>query len=72
MPRGWALKTYSNQISRRQVTPPFWVLATKVEALVSLRDPDAEPELAAAVAKAPQPWMAGTLVEQIRKLKALL
>ena len=22
MPRGWALKTYSNQISRRQVTPP--------------------------------------------------
>ena len=22
MPRGWALKTYSNQISRRQVTQP--------------------------------------------------
>jgi hypothetical protein len=50
----------------------FWVLATKVEALVGLRDPDAEPELAAAVAKAPQPWMAETLVEQIDKLKALL
>ena len=50
----------------------FWVLATKVEALVGLRDPDAEPELAAAVAKAPQPWMAETLVEQIGKLKALL
>jgi tetratricopeptide repeat protein len=50
----------------------FWVLATKVEALVGLRDPDAEPELAAAVAKAPQPWMVETLVEQIDKLKALL
>lgn len=50
----------------------FWVLATKVEALVGLRNPDAEPELAAAVAKAPQPWMAETLVEQIGKLKALL
>jgi hypothetical protein len=50
----------------------FWVLATKVEALAGLRDPDAEPELAAAVAKAPQPWMAETLVEQIDKLKALL
>jgi hypothetical protein len=50
----------------------FWVLATKVEALVGLRAPDAEPELAAAVAKAPQPWMAQTMLNQIDKLKGLL
>jgi hypothetical protein len=50
----------------------FWVLATKVEALVGLRHPDAEPLLAAAVAKAPQPWMADTMIKQINKLKGLL
>jgi hypothetical protein len=54
------------------VDDAFWVLATKVEALVGLRAPDAEPELAAAVAKAPQPWMAQTMLNQIDKLKRLL
>jgi hypothetical protein len=42
-----------------------------VEALVGLRDLDAEPELATAVAKAPQPWMAETLVEQIDNAAAV-
>ena len=50
----------------------FWILATKVEALAGLRDADAEPLLAEAVAKAPQPWMADTMTKQIDKLKALL
>jgi hypothetical protein len=36
-----------------------------------LRDLDAEPELATAVAKAPQPWMAETLVEQIDNAAAV-
>jgi MAP3K TRAFs-binding domain len=50
----------------------FWVLATKVEALVGLRDADADAQLAAAVLKAPAPWMADTMIKQIEKLKRLL
>jgi hypothetical protein len=50
----------------------FWVLATKVEALVGLRGTDADAQLAAAVVKAPAPWMADTMIKQIDKLKRLL
>lgn len=57
---------------RRASEDRFWVLATKVEALVGLRHPDAEAELQAAIAKAPEPWMADTMVKQIEKLRALL
>ncbi len=49
----------------------FWVLATKVEAYVGLQLPDAERLLQDAVAKAPQPWMAKSLMEQVEKLKKL-
>ncbi len=49
----------------------FWALATKVEAYVGLQLPDAERLLQDAVAKAPQPWMAKTLMEQVEKLGKL-
>ncbi len=49
----------------------FWALATKVEAYVGLQLPDAERLLQDAVAKAPQPWMAKSLMEQVEKLKKL-
>ena len=49
----------------------FWVLATKVEAYFGLELPDAERLLQEAVAKAPQPWMPKSLMEQIEKLKKL-
>jgi hypothetical protein len=49
----------------------FWVLATKVEALVGLGREDADRELVKAAEKAPQPWMAATMLQQIATLKAL-
>ena len=49
----------------------FWVLATKVEALVGLGHEDADRELAKAAEKAPQAWMAATMLQQIATLKAL-
>jgi MAP3K TRAFs-binding domain len=50
----------------------FWALATKVEAKVGLGAADAEALLAEAQRKAPEPWMAQTLVEQIANLRAVL
>jgi hypothetical protein len=50
----------------------FWVLATKVEASFGLQHEDAERLKAEAIDKAPQAWMAETMLEQIDKLKALL
>lgn len=49
----------------------FWVLATKVEALVGLGHEDADRELVKAAEKAPQAWMAETMLQQIAALKAL-
>ncbi len=43
-----------------------------VEAKVGLGAPDADALLAEAQRKAPEPWMAKTLVEQIAKLRAVL
>jgi hypothetical protein len=50
----------------------FWVLATKVEAKVGLGAPDADALLVEAQGKAPEAWMAKTMVEQIAKLRAVL
>ena len=50
----------------------FWVLATIVEAKVGLRAPDADALLANAQEKAPEAWMAKTMIEQIAKLRAVL
>ncbi|MGZ9112201.1 MAG: tetratricopeptide repeat-containing protein, partial [Rhodoplanes sp.] len=49
----------------------FWVLATKVEALVGLGHEDADRELVKAAETAPQAWMAETMLQQIAALKAL-
>ncbi|MGZ9019832.1 MAG: hypothetical protein ACXW3S_07655, partial [Rhodoplanes sp.] len=49
----------------------FWVLATKVEALVGLGLEDADRELVKAAETAPQAWMAETMLQQIAALKAL-
>jgi hypothetical protein len=50
----------------------FWVLATMVEAKVGLGAPDADALLAEAQLKAPEGWMAQTLVEQIANLRGVL
>ena len=50
----------------------FWVLATIVEAKVGLGASDADALLADAQEKAPDAWMANSMVEQIAKLRAVL
>ena len=50
----------------------YWVLATVCEAKVGLGDGDAQRQLAAAYAAAPEAWMADSTREQIAKLQALL
>lgn len=50
----------------------FWLRATKFEALAGTGQSDAAEALRAdAIAEAPEPWMAGSLEEQLGKLKAL-
>jgi hypothetical protein len=51
----------------------FWLRATLIEALVGTGESDrAEAEKVNAIAEAPESWMAGSLQEQLEKLKVLL
>jgi hypothetical protein len=51
----------------------FWLRATLIEALVGTGASDrAEAETVIAIAEAPESWMAGSLQEQLEKLKHLL
>jgi len=51
----------------------FWVQATLVEAYFGIGEREKSEELKEkAIAEAPEPWMAGTLNEQLGKLKNFL
>ncbi len=58
---------------REDLEQKFWLRATLIEALVGIGESDrAAAEQATAIAEAPESWMAGSLQEQLEKLKVLL
>jgi hypothetical protein len=64
------VKDEQGKVDREQL---FWLRATLTEALVGTdQTARAESQKAEAIAEAPEPWMAGSLQEQLEKLAKLL